>query len=65
MPAKLERVLTRLLLIIIATDALTLAARYQGAAQVSLCLLAVVAAAGLGTPILTLREEEDGGRSPR
>ncbi len=59
MPANLERHLTRLLLIVIGADALALATRYEGAAQASLCVLAVVAAAGLHGMIVEAKKEQD------
>ncbi len=59
MPAKLERALTRLLLVVIAAAAATLGRAYEGAAQASLWLLAGVALVGLVTPLPTMREEQD------
>jgi len=57
MSAKLERFLTRLLLVAIAAAAITVAGHYSGNAQASLYFLAAVALGGLLAPIPTMRRD--------
>ncbi len=57
MTPKLERFLTRLLLVLIAAASITLAGRFEGEAQASLYFLAAVALGGLLAPIPTARRE--------
>lgn len=59
MPAKFERFLNRLLLIIITAAAISLAPRYDDPATAALYFLAAVAFGGLFTPIPTLRRDDE------
>lgn len=59
MSPKLERFLTRLLLVVIAAAAITTAGRYDGEAQAALYFLAAVAIGGLLAPIPTARRESE------
>lgn len=61
MTPKLERFLTRLLLVLIAAAAVVMAGRYDGEAQASLYFLAAVAMGGLLAPIPTARREAKPG----
>jgi hypothetical protein len=58
MSPRLERFLTRLLLVVIAASAISLAGRYDGEAQASLYFLAAVAVGGLLAPIPTARPDD-------
>ncbi len=65
MSPRLERFLTRLLLVIIAAAGITTAGRYEGEAQAALYFLAAVALGGLLAPIPTARRErETSGKDP-
>jgi hypothetical protein len=59
MSPRLERFLTRLLLVIVAAAAISLAGRYDGEAQASLYFLAAVALGGLLAPIPTARPDRE------
>jgi hypothetical protein len=59
MTPRLERLLTRLLLVIIAAAAISLAGRFDGEAQASLYFLAAVALGGLLAPIPTARPDSE------
>jgi hypothetical protein len=60
MSPKLERFLTRLLLVTVAASAIVMAGRYDGEAQASLYFLAAVALGGLLAPIPTSRPDVPG-----